>query len=308
MYKKRGMMVEDEDILRIMDALAENDALSMVHAENGPAVDYLWEKQVADGNVGNDVFIEVHRDLLEAEAILRAVALAESVCCPLYIPHIAVKEGIDVLRRIKHSLRMPLFMETCPHYLLLTNDEVLKRGALAKIAPPIREVHDSEALWSALQDGFINTVGTDHAAIKKEKKLKSNHILDAPYGAPGIELLLPLMYSEGVRKGRISLGRMVQVLCENPAKIFGLFPKKGALVPGADADLVVFNSEKKQVCKAETQHSNAGFCLYEGIETTGAPEIVMQRGKILLEEGNLNAQFGDGRYLPAGERHWNDIN
>ncbi len=199
---------------------------------------------------------------------------------------------------------MPLFLETCTHYLVLTNDEVLRRGPLAKIAPPLRETHDIDALWEGLQDGVIDVIGTDHASILQEKKTACDHILDARYGAPGIEYLLTLTYSEGVLKNRISLGRLVEVLCENPAKIFGLYPRKGALIPGADADLIVFDPEKRQICSAETQHGKSDYCLYEGIETVGAPVIVMQRGKILVENGNLLAKPGDGKYLPATNPIW----
>ena len=304
MYKKRGMMLGDDQILRVMDAMAANGAIAMVHAENGAAIDYLTDKLSAMPPVGNDAYIAAHRDLLEAEAIFRAVALAEAARCPLYIPHVAVKEGIEAVRPLKNLLPAPLFLETCPHYLVLTNDEVLRRGPLAKIAPPIREKHDNDALWQALSDGVIDTVGTDHCGIKAETKNKYTHILDARFGAPGIEYLLPLMYSEGVRKGRISLGRMVQVMCENPAKIFGLYPRKGTLLPGSDADLVLFDPEERRLCTAATQHSNSGYCLYEGMETVGAPTLVMQRGKVVVENGNLLAKPGDGKYLPGRNPIW----
>jgi dihydropyrimidinase len=303
-YKKRGMMMSDDEILRVMDALAANGAIAMIHAENGGAIDYLTDKLSGSPKVDNEAFIKAHRDLLEAEAIFRAVALAESVGCPLYIPHVAVKEGVDILRPLMHSLPMPLFLETCPHYLVLTNDEVLRRGPLAKIGPPIRERHDNNALWEGLRDGVIEVIGTDHASIHQEKKMMCNHILDARFGAPGIEYLLTLTYSEGVRKNRIGLGRMVNVLCENPAKIFGLYPRKGALVPGADADLVVFDPEKRQVCSAETQHGKSDYCLFEGMETVGAPILVMQRGKVLVENGTLLAKPGEGKYLPAFNPIW----
>jgi dihydropyrimidinase len=297
-------MLSDDQILRVMDALAANGAIAMVHAENGAAIDYLTDKLSAAPPVKNDAYLKAHRDLLEAEAIFRAVALAESVGCPLYIAHVAVKEGVDAIRPLKPFLPMPLFLETCPHYLVLTNDEVLRRGPLAKIAPPIRERHDNDALWDGLRDGVVDVIGTDHAAIKSEKKMQCNHILDARFGAPGIEYLLTLTYSEGVRKDRISLGRLVQVLCENPAKIFGLYPRKGAIVPGADADLVIFDPDKHSLCTAKTQHSKADYCLYEGMETVGAPILVMQRGKVLLEDGDLIGKPGDGKYLPGYNPVW----
>jgi dihydropyrimidinase len=304
MYKKRGMMLADDQILRVMDALATNGAIAMVHAENGVAIDFLTNKLSAESPVGNDAYIKAHRDLLEAEAIFRAVALAESVSCPLYIPHVTVKEGVDAIRPLKHSLSIPVFLETCPHYLVLTNEEVLRRGPLAKVAPPLRERHDNDALWDALRDGVIDVLGSDHAATKSEKKMQCNHILDARFGAPSIEYLLTLTYSEGVRKGRINIGRLVQVLCENPAKIFGLYPRKGVILPGADADLVIFDPETRRLCTAETQHSRADYCLYEGMETVGGPTLVMQRGKVLVENGNLMAKPGDGQYLPACNPIW----
>ncbi len=307
MYKRRGMMLADDIILRVMDALKDNGALAMVHAENGAAIDYLTEKLSARIPVGNEAYLEAHRDLLEAEAAYRAVALAEAVACPLYIPHLAVREGVDVLRAMKHSLRVPFFLETCPHYLVLTNDEVITRGALAKIAPPLRESHDREALWQALRDGVIDTVGTDHCGIAGTAKLNSRHILDARFGAPGIEYLLTVMYSEGVHKGRISLGRMVQVMCENPAKLFGIYPRKGAIVPGADADLVLFDPRARRVCSAETGHSASNYCLYQDMQTVGAPSLVMQRGRVILEDGNLLAKPGDGEYLPGTPPAWSSL-
>ena len=303
-YKKRGMMLEDDEILRVMDALSSNGAIAMVHAENGAAIDYLTDKLSAAPSVEHGAFIKAHRDLLEAEAIFRAVALAESMGCPLYIPHVAVKEGIDILRPVMPSLPIPLFLETCPHYLLLTNDEVLRRGPLAKIGPPIRERHDNDALWEAVRNGMIKVIGTDHASIHQDKKFECNHILDARFGAPGIEFLLTLTYSEGVRKNRISLGQLIEVLCENPAKIFGLYPRKGAIIPGADADLLVFDPDLRRICSAETQHGKSDYCLYEGMETVGAPVIVMQRGKILVENDNLVAKPGDGKYIPAMNPIW----
>ncbi len=303
-YKKRGMMVEDYQILRVMDAVAENGGIAMVHAESGAAIDYMTDKYSAMSPVTNDLFTQVHRDLLEAEAIFRAVALAEAVNCPLYVDHVAVKEGVEVVRPLKYRLRMPLFLETCPHYLILTNEEVLRRGPLAKIGPPIRERHDNEALWEGLRDGTIDVMATDHCGIKAETKMSAAHILEARFGAPGVQYLLPLTFSEGVRKGRISLARMVQVLCENPAKIFGLFPRKGTLSPGSDADVVILDPEKRQICSAETQVSKAGYCLYEGRETVGTPSIVLQRGRVLVENGSLLARPGDGRFLPGRNPIW----
>jgi dihydropyrimidinase len=304
MYKKRGMMLPDDTILRVMEGVAENGAIAIIHAENGAAIDYLTDKLSAQPVVGHEAYNQAHRDLLEAEAVFRAMALAEAAKCPLYIPHLAVKEGVEIVRAFKERIPVPIFVETCPHYLVLTNQVVLEMGPLAKIAPPIREKHDNEALWEGLRDGTVSTVGTDHCGLMAAVKRQCNHILDARFGAGGIEFMLPLMYSEGVRKGRISLGRMVEVLCENPAKIFGLWPRKGVLMPGSDADVVIFDPEKKQVASARTHHSKVDYSIYEGMEMVGAPMLVMQRGKVLVENENLRGKPGDGQFLARKNPVW----
>jgi dihydropyrimidinase len=304
MYKKRGMMLPDDTILRVMEAVAENGAIAITHAESGAAIDYLTDKLSALPVVGHEVYTQAHRDLLEAEAVFRAMALAEAAKCPLYIPHLAVKEGVEIVRAFKERIPVPIFVETCPHYLVLTNQVVLEMGPLAKIAPPIREKHDNEALWQGLRDGTVSTVGSDHCGLMAAVKRQGKHILDARFGAGGIEFMLPLMYSEGVRKARISLGRMVEVLCENPAKIFGLWPRKGVLMPGSDADVVLFDPEKKLVASAGTHHSKVDYSIYEGMEMVGAPILVMQRGKVLVENENLRGKPGDGQYLVRKNPVW----
>lgn len=297
-YKKRGMMLDDERILPFWAALGEAGGLAMVHAENGAIIDFLEDKLIAAADVGHDAYIRTHPPLEEAEAVVRAIALAQSAECPLYIVHLTVKEGVDLVRLLRPGLQHPLYVETCPHYLVLTNQAVLETGPLAKIGPPIREQHDSEALWAGLADRTLDSIGTDHAAHTRAHKLEMTHILDAKYGGPGIGALLPLIYSEGVAKGRISLERMVQLLSENPARIFGL-RDKGRLEPGADADLVLIDPHAQHVIRAAEQGGVCDYSMYEGWQCQGAPVLTMQRGKVVAERGQLTGARGAGRFVPG---------
>lgn len=298
-YKKRGMMLTDEAILPFWAALAAEGGLAMVHAENGAIIDHLEDQLIAAGDTGYDSYIRTHPPLEEAEAVVRAIALAQTARCPLYIVHLTVKEGKDLIAELRPELTTPLYVETCPHYLVLTNQAVLDTGPLAKIGPPIREQRDSDALWEGLADNTLDTIGTDHAGYKVESKMKCTHILDAKYGGNGIGALLPITYSEGVRKGRISLERMVQLLCENPARIFGLADRKGSLEVGKDADLVIIDPNQTHTITAANQGGNIDYTLYEGWACQGRPVLTMQRGKVLAENGELVSSPGDGRFLPG---------
>jgi dihydropyrimidinase len=297
-YKKRGMMLDDERILPFWAALGEAGGLAMVHAENGAIIDFLEDRLIAAADVGYDAYIRTHPPLEEAEAVVRAIALAQTAGCPLYIVHLTVKEGVDFVRMLRPGLQHPLYVETCPHYLVLTNQAVLETGPLAKIGPPIRERHDSEALWAGLADHTLDTIGTDHAAYTRARKQEMTHILDAKYGGPGIGALLPLSYSEGVARGRITLERLVQLLSENPARIFGL-RNKGRLEPGADADLVLIDPNATHTIRADRQGGVCDYSMYEGWECQGAPVLTMQRGKVIAERGELTGGPGDGRFVPG---------
>lgn len=298
-YKRRGMMVSDEQMVSAMDAIAANGGMAMAHCENGAGINYLQAKFTAQGRTGNEMFLQSHTPLFEAEATLRFIALADAVGCPAYVPHITGKLPVEVFARFKRAASVPVYGETCPQYILATNEAVIRDGPIAKVGPPIREAADNAALWAALADGTLDVVGSDHAGRKREVKNAVAHIFDAAYGAPGIGTMLPMLYSEGVRKGRITLERLVQVLCENPARIFGLAPKKGALVPGADADLVVFDPEARHTISWRTQHTKSDYSLLEGRECVGRPTLVMQRGEVLVQDGEVRAKPGRGRFLPA---------
>ncbi len=277
--------------------LAELGGMAMVHAENGGGIDYMEDKVLKGPDTSAVDFNASRPAALEEEAVFRAICLAEVVNCPLYIPHVTAERVLRPIRRAQQE-GLPVFAETCPQYLTLTQEILETHGALAKIGPPIRSTQDQAALWEALADGTLQVVASDHAP--KEKDLKGV-FLEQSFGSPQIETLLPLTYDGGVNQRRISLTRLVQVLCENPARIFGLYPQKGTIEVGSDADLVIFNPKKNFTVLRENQHSYAGYSLYEGRTLLGWPEMSFQRGRKVLWDGQILTNPGYGTFLPTLE-------
>lgn len=294
-YLKQGWYTDDYQFIKAMDMLAERGGMAMVHAENGGGIDYLEDKYLKGPNASAKHFNISRPAALEEEAVFRAIRLAEVANCPLYIPHVTAARALRPIRQAQ-SEGLPVYAETCPQYLTLTQDIIEERGALAKIGPPIRTAEDRAALWEALADGTLQVVASDHAP--KRKDLHGDFI-EQPFGSPQIETLLPLTYDGGVNRGRISLVRLVQVLCENPARIFGLYPRKGTIAVGSDADLVVFDPTRAFTIRAENQHSNAGYTLYEGYSVLGWPKLSFQRGQVLLQEGRVVGAPGHAQHLPT---------
>ncbi|MCX6093561.1 MAG: dihydropyrimidinase [Candidatus Bipolaricaulota bacterium] len=292
-YAKLGWMTDDYQLMRTLDILGRAGGMGMVHAENGLATDYLEDRANAEKADPIRAFVETRPAILEAEAVHRAVAMAQVAGCPIYIPHVSARLALDeVLAARAKGFRV--YGETCPQYLTLTNDDLLRQKALLKIGPPLRDAEDRDALWRGLAEGALDTVASDHAP---KAKSPDDDFFAAPYGSPQVETMLPLVYDGGVERGRLSLERLVRVMCENPAKIFGLYPKKGALLPGSDADLVIFDPEAKRRISNAAQHSNATYTAYQGREVVGAPVLCMQRGRVLVEAGHLLAKPGWGRFL-----------
>ncbi len=294
-YLKQGWYTDDYQLIKAMDILAASGGMAMVHAENGGGIDYLEDKYLKGPNASARNFNISRPAAFEEEAIFRSICLAEVTGCPLYIPHVASARALRPIRRAQAD-GLPVFAETCPQYLNLTEEIIAERGALAKIGPPIRSADDQAALWAALRDGTLQTVASDHAA--KAKDLDGDFLVQG-FGSPQIETLLPMTYDGGVNRGRISLVRLAQVLCENPARIFGLYPQKGTLQVGSDADLVVFDPTRRFTIRAENQHSRVGYTLYEGREVLGWPEMSFQRGHPLLQNGEIVAEPGCGEFLPT---------
>ncbi len=292
-YAKLKWMTDDYQLMRTLDIIAQAGGMGMVHAENGLATDYLEDKYLGTGVDFREVFVATRPAILEAEAVNRAIAMAQVAGCPLYIVHLTAREDIEVLRRAKNS-GYRVLGETCPQYLTLTSEQIFVNGALAKIGPPLRSKEDNQALWEGLAEGVIDTIASDHAP---KSKTKDDDFFKAAYGSPQTETMFPIVYDAGVNGGRLTLPRLVQVMSENPARIFGLYPRKGTLQPGSDADLVIVDPAFLHTIKQETQHSHASYTLYEGRTCLGKPIFSMQRGAVLLENGELRVQAGRGTFL-----------
>jgi dihydropyrimidinase len=304
-YAKLGWMTDDYQLMRTLDIIARVGGLGVVHAENGLATDYLEDRALAEGRDPKEAFVDTRPAILEAEAIHRAIAIARVAGCPLYVAHMTAALGIEVVAAARAN-GVRLYAETCPQYLTLTGEDLLKQGPLLKIGPPLRDEADRLALWKGLADGVLDTVASDHAP--KEKRI-DDPFFEAPFGTPQTETMLTLVFDEGVRNDRISLPRMVRAMSENPARVFGLYPKKGALLPGSDADLTLFDPDREHTITHATQHSRAPYTAYEGRRCVGEPILSIQRGEVLIEDGRLVAPPGRGRFLAtaAGRADLGDL-
>jgi dihydropyrimidinase len=294
-YAKLKWMTDDYHLTAAMDLISDGGGLAMVHAENGLVTDYLEDRSLRRGEDQKKVFLRTRPDLLEAEAIFRALTIATITRCPLYIVHLSTEKGVIPIQRAKEEGQR-VYVETCPQYLTMTDAKLQKLGPLAKIGPPLRSEKDRLALWKAIQKGLIDVVASDHAP--KAKKL-DDPFFEAPYGSPQSETMLTVTYDEGVNKKKIKPSKLTQLLSENPAKIFGLYPKKGTIQKGSDADLVIFDPKYAYTIKHENQHSGAPYTLYEGRKCLGKPVLTMQRGKILVEDGEMKGKPGEGKFIPT---------
>lgn len=292
-YAKQKWMTDDYFLAKGMDAIAQVGGLAMVHAEDGLAIDYLEDKYRSRPQ--KEVYLKTKPGILEADAAFRAISLAEVTNCPLYIVHVSAGRTLGPIQWARARGRA-VYTETCPQYLCLSDKDLQEKGPLAKIGPPLRTIRDNEALWQALKAGLIDVIASDHAP--KDKKI-GDDFLEALVGAPSSETMFTVTHQRGVNEGRLDLCTLVRAMSETPARIFGLFPRKGILQKGSDADLVLFDPSSKRRIRQETQHSNAPYTLYEGLECLGAPEMVMQRGNIVVSGGELKSKKGNGKFLPT---------
>jgi dihydropyrimidinase len=312
-YPRRGIMMPDDKMLSAMELAARDGGIAMVHAENGYCIDHLVDSFTAAGKISREYYAPSQPRILEIEAANRAATYATVTECPLYIVHLSAREILDLLAKYRGE-GTRIYGETCPQYLDLTNQAMLDHGPLAKIGPPLREKEDNEAMWRGLASHLIDTVGSDFCGYKKSQKPSGGQtvefesdapvdehasIFDASFGGNWAEQMLPVVYHEGVNNGRITLPRLVQVMCENPAKIFGLYPQKGSLQPGSDADLVIFDPNFEHTLSADVQHTHADFTMFEGKQVLGKPVFSMQRGEIIIEDGELKRARGKAKYLPG---------
>ncbi len=312
-YPRRGMMMPDDKMIRAMTLARKYSGIAMIHAENGYCIDSLVDKYTAEDKLSREYYALSQPRILEVEAAHRAATYATVTECPLYIVHISARETLDVVTRFKgQGLR--IYGETCPQYLDLTNQLVIEHGALAKIGPPLREREDNLAMWNGISEHVIDTIGSDFCGFNKSQKyaggqsvgaiedrpeLSEGSIFEASFGGNWAEQMLPVVYHEGVNQGRINLTRLVQVMSENPAKIFGLYPRKGILQRGSDADVVVFDPTLEHTLSAEAQHCRSDFTMFEGKSVLGKPVFSMQRGEIIVEDGELVRHPGKAKFLPG---------
>ena len=312
-YKKRGKrMVSDEFIAKTMERLAPLGGLCQLHCENGDILCYLEDKAIAEGRTAPTDFPPTCPDWTEEEAINRAVLIARLTGCPVYVVHLSTKVGLERIKRAQAE-GQKVWTETCPQYLLLTDKEMERWGPFAKIGPPLRpaEGPDRAALWEGSAAGSIATVASDHAPRVPAAKEpgRTNIFVDPegkpiPFGAPSLETLVPLAYSEGVVKRGLPITWLARVLAENPARIFGLYPKKGVIRPGADADLTIWDPNPEWTIQQSHHLSVAGFTPYEGWAVRGRAWMTLVRGQVVLTpRGELEQKPGYGRYLAcAGPR------
>ncbi len=302
MAYKGALMVDDETLFRTMQVAAETGALVMVHAENGDAIDVLVSEALAAGNTEPKYHALTRPPETEGEATNRAIQLSRVAGSPLYVVHVSCKEAVEPIELAREK-GWNIHGETCTQYLFV-DYTFLERpdfeGAKYVYTPPPRAKENQDVLWNALRTDVLSVVSTDHCAFlwDGQKTMGRDDFSKIPNGGPGLENRLHMLHEFGVRGGRVSLNRLVELWATNPAKLFGLYPRKGTIAVGSDADIVVFDPEKRHTISAATQHSKSDYNLYEGTTVTGSPEVVLLRGKVLVDGNELVAQPGVGRFIP----------
>ena len=302
--------LDDEQMLDVLAAARDNGAFVCVHAENHGMISFMSKRLLANGFTAPSAFWMSHPRLAEVDAIQRLVAMARLVDQPIMVFHVSTAEGTEVVRRARAE-DVKLFAETCPHYLLLTADDVNKpglEGAKWMCSPSLRTAADQTALWDALARDDVQVISSDHAPYRFDAGGKLSAGPNPTFkqianGLPGLEVRLPLLFDAAVTQGRLSLERFIELTSTAPAKLYGLYPKKGALTVGADADIAIWNAAKSVRLTASIMHDRTGYTPYEGRTVKGWPETVLSRGRIVVRDGLLHVTPGSGRFLPrtAGE-------
>lgn len=297
-------MVDDATIFKAMRRTADNGGFVLMHCENGLVIELLEQEALAAGNTGPEFNAVTRPPVTESEATARAIALSELAGVPMYVVHLAAAQALAAVAAARER-GLAVYAETCPHYLLLTED-VLKEpnfgGAKYVMCPPLRTPWDQEQLWQGLRTNDLQVVSTDHTPFNFEgqKEMGRENFAKIPNGVPGIEWRTTLMYHYGVRDGRIGLNRFVELIATNPAKLFGCYPRKGEIAPGSDADLVIFDPERETTLSAGSQASLSDYNPYEGWTVRGVAEKVLLRGSVIAENGTFVGKRGQGRFLRRG--------
>jgi len=297
-------MVDDATIFRALRRTGENGGLVCMHAENGGVIDLLVQEALRKGQKAPKYHALTRPTRAEGEATGRAIALSEMAGVPIYIVHLSCADALQKVREAR-DLGLPAYAETCPQYLFLSYDNYEEpgfNGAKYVMSPPLREKWHQDVLWKGLEKNDLQVISTDHCpfCMSEQKELGKDDFSKIPNGAPGIETRLTLVHDGGVRKGRISLNRFVELCSTTPARMFGLFPRKGTIAVGSDADIVIFDPAKQQTLGVKTLHMRVDYNPYEGKEVQGAPSFVISQGKVIVEGDKFVGKKGAGRFLERG--------
>ena len=306
------LMVDDASLFKAMRTAGSNGAMVCVHAENGPVIQALIEEALSQGHTGPKYHMLTRPSLMEGEATHRAIRISELAQTPLYIVHLSAQEALESVAEARDR-EIPVYAETCPHYLFLTDEEYDRpgfEGAKYVMTPPLRTQAHQQELWRGLRTDNLQVISTDHCpfcfqeqplGMKYSKRLGYEDFSKIPNGAPGVETRLPLVFDGGVHQRGLSINRFVELTSTSPAKLFGLFPKKGTIAVGSDADIVLFDPEETWTITASEQHSRVDYTLFEGRSVTGRVKKVFLRGQLIVDGPEWRGREGMGHFVSRGE-------
>jgi dihydropyrimidinase len=298
------LLVDDATIFRGMSYAGEHGGLICMHAENGIVINEMVQRALAEGRTAPKYHALTRPTLAEAEGVNRAIALAEMAESAVYIVHLSCYDALKKVQEARDE-GIAAFAETCPQYLFLDYSYYEKEGfegAKYVMTPALREKWNQDKLWTGLRMNDLQVVSTDHCPFcMKEKERGLKDFSKIPNGGPGVETRMSLIYNGGVVPGRISVNRFVEITATAPAKIFGLFPRKGTIAVGSDADIVIFDPNKRMTISAENHHMNVDYNCYEGMQVQGVTETVLSRGKVVIENEKYVGKAGDGKFLKRSQ-------
>jgi dihydropyrimidinase len=311
------VMSDDAAIFQAMRMVGQHGGMIALHAENGTIIDLLIREALAQGHTAPRYHALTRPAIMEGEATHRGIKLAELAEAPVYFVHLSAKEALKHVIEAR-DLGIPVFAETCPHYLFFDESAYSDDSfdlARYVMSPPLRSKEAQKALWTALKTDDLQLISTDHCPYCMKEGHRGNvnqkpfglgDFSKIPNGVPGVETRMTVVYDGGVRGGRITLNRFVELMSTAPAKLFGLFPKKGTLAVGSDADIVLFDPNESHTISADTQHSDCDFTLFEGRQVTGRVKKVLLRGELLIDNGDWVGPTGQGEFVERGELggHW----
>jgi len=301
------LMVDDATIFKAMQQTAKNGALICMHAENGSVIDVIVQKALAEGKTAPIHHTLTRPTIAEAEAVHRAIVMAQLAGVPVYIVHLSSEDALNQVREARDR-GLPAFAETCPQYLLLSIEDHMKgdsfEDAKYVFTPPLREKKNQPRLWDGLKDDHLQVVSTDHCpfCFKDQKELGKDDFTKIPNGGPGIEHRMQLIHHHGVNTGKLSLNRFVEITSTAPARIFGMYPRKGTIAPGSDADLVLWDPNAEHTISATTHNMRVDYSMFEGFKVRGNARQVYSRGELIVERGKYLGKAGRGQYLRRAAR------